>query len=505
VADAPPITETMIGNFRLLRTLGEGGMGVVYEAEHVAMGRRAAVKVLRPELLKDQQAIRRFFNEARATNEIRHPGIVQIYDCGTSADGSPWLIMELLEGETLSRRIARMERLTSDDVINLGGQAASVLEAAHGAGIIHRDLKPDNLFVVPDLENPTGERVKVLDFGIAKLSKFVPGGSMPTQTGTMMGTPLYMSPEQCRGTKQIDARSDIYSLGLMLYQMTAGELPFMSDGIGELFDMQMNRPPPRLEQKVPTVNPGLAAAIHKTLEKNPADRYQTMAELHRALVVAGDPAAARPQNLTASAPRIYPVPSSHTMQLPGSSTTLSAGAVETELGSARRSSRALPLVIVGMVMAGGGALALRALVGHSAPVPVVVTAPPIAPAPIDSTLATKPIAPPSEPSAPATPPTQATPVTQVMQVMIDIKTNPADARVIDPSDGHLLGVTPLHQALARQSTARPLRIEKEGYLPKTMSIPPGGDFRAAIRLERAGSREPREPREPSSGEHIIKL
>jgi serine/threonine-protein kinase len=159
-----------IGNFQLLRTLGEGGMGVVFEAEHITMHRRAAIKVLRSELMRDEQAIRRFFNEARATNEVRHPGIVQIYDCGTREDGSPWLIMELLEGETLTRRIARLGQMPAAEVVTLGAQTASVLEAAHRAGIIHRDLKPDNLFIVNNQETATGERIKVLDFGIAKLT-----------------------------------------------------------------------------------------------------------------------------------------------------------------------------------------------------------------------------------------------------------------------------------------------------------------------------------------------
>ena len=275
-----------IGNFQLLRTLGEGGMGVVFEAEHVTMHRRAAIKVLRSELIRDEQAIRRFFNEARATNEIRHPGIVQIYDCGTREDGSPWLIMELLEGETLSKRIARLGPMPGADVVALGAQTASVLEAAHRAGIIHRDLKPDNLFIVNNQETPSGERVKVLDFGIAKLTSTAAAKSMHTQTGVLMGTPLYMSPEQCRGTSKVDARSDIYSFGLILYQMLAGELPFVSDGMGELFDMQMNRPPPPLERKHPGVIPALAEAIYKALKKDPAERFQTMSELQQALVAA---------------------------------------------------------------------------------------------------------------------------------------------------------------------------------------------------------------------------
>jgi serine/threonine-protein kinase len=136
---------------------------------------------------RDEKTIQRFFNEARATNEVRHPGIVQIYDCGTATDGAPWLIMELLEGETLGARLARLGRLSVAETVDLGGQAASVLAAAHAAGIVHRDLKPDNLFVVPDPGAPSGARVKVLDFGIAKLAARDPVNALRTQTGVLMG------------------------------------------------------------------------------------------------------------------------------------------------------------------------------------------------------------------------------------------------------------------------------------------------------------------------------
>src|SRR5262245_54742000 len=175
-----------IGNYRLLKVLGEGGMAGVYEAEHVAMGRRAAVKMMLAQNARDEQTIQRFFNEARATNEVRHPGIVQIYDCGMAADGAPWLIMELLEGETFGARMLRLGRLSPTETVDLGGQAASVLSAAHAAGIIHRDLKPDNLFVVPDPDVSTGARVKVLDFGIAKLAASHPGNALRTQTGVLI-------------------------------------------------------------------------------------------------------------------------------------------------------------------------------------------------------------------------------------------------------------------------------------------------------------------------------
>jgi serine/threonine-protein kinase len=466
------------------------------------MRRRAAIKVLRPELVKEEQAIHRFFNEARATNEIRHPGIVQIYDCGTREDGSPWLIMELLEGETLSHRIARLGRLASAEVIELGGQAASVLEAAHGAGIVHRDLKPDNLFVIPDPERESVERVKVLDFGIAKLSRMSTAGSMRTQTGTLMGTPLYMSPEQCRGTKQIDARSDIYSLGLILYQMVAGELPFVSEGIGELFDMQMNRPPPRLEERVPAMNLALAHTIHRTLEKNPTDRFQSMAELEGALADAGDPAAAGRAPSVSMSGRHGGKPSSRTMALPTGSTTLSASVLETERIVPPRSFPVLPVAIAAVaVVAGGAFLALRS---STPPEPAPVAAPPPAAAVPAPAPRAAPPGPKPEVAEPA--PVAAAEAT----VVVDIKTTPSEARVVEAAGGGLVGTTPLRQSMPRKSGDLELRIEKEGFLPKTVVVPQSRDFHGSFKLDRPAGREKHEPREPNAPpsatpERVIKL
>jgi serine/threonine-protein kinase len=513
----PPST---IGNFQLLRTLGEGGMGVVYEAEHMTMHRRAAIKVLRPELVGDGQAIRRFFNEARATNEIRHPGIVQIYDCGTREDGSPWLIMELLEGETLGRRIARTGAMPAAAVIALGAQTASVLEAAHRAGIIHRDLKPDNLFVVSSAETEPGERVKVLDFGIAKLTSSASAKSMHTQTGMLMGTPLYMSPEQCRGTGQVDARSDVYSFGLILYQMLSGELPFMSEGMGELFDMQMNRPPPPLERKVPGVNPALAVAIEKMLRKDPAERLQTMGEVQRALLAAAAaPAVAvtRPRVATpiatvpSDAERSAPPSAAHPPHTNGS-TTLSGGATEVETLTVPRHRSARPLtIVVGLLVVAGAVVVVRALPAlkgqvrdadpTATPLPAPVAAPratPSSPRP-----ETAPVAPREAVKAPAKAAPEATAATNppapADRIIVDLRSSPVEARVVDVATGRLIGVTPLHHRLARQEGALEVRVEKSGYLSKSLTIPQGQDYHGSVRLERAG-----EP-EPAAGEHIMKL
>ncbi len=514
---------TTIGNFQLLRTLGEGGMGVVYEAQHMTMHRRAAIKVLRSELVRDPQAIRRFFNEARATNEVRHPGIVQIYDCGTAEDGSPWLIMELLEGETLSRRISRVGAMPAADVIALGAQTASVLEAAHRAGIIHRDLKPDNLYVVQNQESEPGERVKVLDFGIAKLNGTAASKSMHTQTGMLMGTPLYMSPEQCRGTGQVDARSDVYSFGLILYQMLSGELPFMSEGMGELFDMQMNRPAPPLASKVPGVNPALAAAIERALRKDPAERFQTMGELQRALLaVASTPAGAvtlpavTPANARPRARVATPIaavrpsadghgPSTPSSALPtNGTTTLSAGAreVDVETLAVPRNRLGPPIgIVTGLLVVAGAVLVVRALPalkkGTDDRTPVPAVAPNVPAHPQPAPVAERPVAAPHEAATPtaATAPSEPPPADRIL---VDLKSSPPEARVVDAASGRLIGVTPLHHRLARQAAPLEVRVEKSGYLPKALTIPQDQDYHGSIRLERAAEHE-------TGGEHIIKL
>ena len=499
------LTEKTIGNYRLLRPLGEGGMGVVYEAVHASMHRRAAVKVLRPELSRNQEVIRRFFNEARATNEIRHPGIVQIYDCGTMPDGSPWLIMELLEGETLSVLLARRERLPEAEVIDLGAQAASVLAAAHAAGIVHRDLKPDNLYVVPDPGVPGGRRVKVLDFGIAKLGSLAAAGGMRTQTGMLMGTPVYMSPEQCRGNKEIDGRSDVYSLGLILYQMAAGKPPFISDGLGELFDMHMNRTAPPLARVSPDVGPALAAVIHRALQKKPADRFASMNDLQKALLAAAPgPAAA-----VAAEPPPEPPPwksPSEPRVLGSGPTTLSASASAMEAVSdsvvpRRRSGPAIAAVAAVVVLAGGGLL-LFGRGGEHPPSPssaVERSATPAAEEPRPAAFV-----PPATPGpAPAPAPAAAPSAKRAAgDVGVVIESAPPGARVVSADDGRLLGLTPWRTRLPRRDGELKVRIEKRGYLPRLLSLPLQTDAASNVRLEKnpagAGPR-------PGGEEHIIKL
>ncbi len=227
-----PVEGSVIGSYRVLRKLGEGGMGAVYVAEHALIGRKAAIKVLLPSLSANQDIVQRFFNEARAATAIQDAGIVQIFDFGYHTDGSAYIVMEYLEGETLDARLRRLGRLHPHDAVRIMRQSAGSLAAAHSRGIIHRDLKPENIFLVRDAEVAGGERPKILDFGIAKLTGDA-GNKVKTHTAAIMGTPWFMSPEQCRGAGHIDHRSDIYALGCVLFQLVTGQPPFDGEGAGD--------------------------------------------------------------------------------------------------------------------------------------------------------------------------------------------------------------------------------------------------------------------------------
>jgi eukaryotic-like serine/threonine-protein kinase len=271
---------TIIGQYRIVRKIGAGGMGAVYLAEHTLVGRRAAIKVLLPELSLRRGIVTRFFNEARAMTAIPDPGIVQMFDVGFHTDGSAYIVMELLEGETLERRRKRLGRLHLVDALRITRQVAGSLATAHERGVIHRDLKPDNIFMVRDGEAVGGERPKVLDFGIAKLSG--DDERERTMTGAMMGTPVYMSPEQCRGAGHVDHRSDIYSLGCVLFYLVTGQPPFDRHGIGELISAHMNEEPPQPSQLHDALPDALDELVLRCLAKQPDARFQTMLELQAA-------------------------------------------------------------------------------------------------------------------------------------------------------------------------------------------------------------------------------
>jgi serine/threonine-protein kinase len=286
------VIGTRINNYQVVSLLGEGGMGSVYLAEHPFMGRKAAIKVLHQEHAASRSLVERFMNEARAANAIGHPNIIDIIDVGLLPSGIPYLMMEFLDGESLAARIARGSPLPIAQALEVAVQVAAGLAAAHDKGIVHRDLKPDNLFLISDRGSSMG-RVKILDFGIAKLRGDLSAGGAKTKSGSILGTPPYMSPEQCRGiSDDVDLRTDIYALGIILYEMVTGAPPFVSEGWGDVLHMHIATAPRPPREQNPVIPPEMEAAILKALAKRPEDRWSSMGAFEQALHALAPAAAA---------------------------------------------------------------------------------------------------------------------------------------------------------------------------------------------------------------------
>jgi serine/threonine protein kinase len=277
-------TGALFGSYRLLEQIGEGGMGRVFTAEHTRLGRQVAVKVLRSEYAGNTEAVRRFFAEARAVNRINHENIIEVSDFVENNDGRSYYVMELLKGVDLRKLEDREGMLPMPRALGIAIQIASGLSAAHQAGIVHRDLKPDNVFLTE--RGARKDFVKLLDFGVAKLmNRGDEITTFDTKAGVVIGTPDYMSPEQAAG-KQIDERADIYSLGVILFEMVAGRRPFHADSFGELLIKHMTVPAPRPStiRRVPQPVPrALEELILACLAKEPADRPKDMQEVERRL------------------------------------------------------------------------------------------------------------------------------------------------------------------------------------------------------------------------------
>jgi serine/threonine-protein kinase len=482
------------GNYRAVSLLGEGGMGAVYLAEHPGIGRRVAVKVLHKNYIRDESLLTRFLNEARAANAIRHPNIIEILDSGTIADGTPFLVMELLEGESLGTRIRRVGRLAIPTAVEFAYQTASALGAAHKKGIVHRDLKPDNLFVVPDPHEPDRERIKVLDFGIAKLQQGSAGDSVKTRTGTLMGTPIYMSPEQCRGTKTVDHRSDIYSLGIIFFEMLCGQPPFVSEGFGELVNMHLNVSAPAPSTQRREIPPAIDAVVLRMLAKNPDDRFPDMAEVQTALKASGGsmfvvrgsvpsspelgsktpPPGAVGQQTSPSNPDLWKLPNLR-------ETTFSTGVGERVAASAgSRKGKGL-LIVVGAaaVAVAAGVFVFRD--GEKVGVQHVEAETTKGATPTGPTSATKVAmaAPATQaPAAVVHPPVAAAP----QKVAVRIESDPPGATVVDDADGGVLGTTPFVLTRPRGGTIK-IRMEKDGYTPNPHALSLDEDSTIELTLE----------------------
>ncbi len=263
-----------IGAYKIVRLLGKGGMGNVYEAVNEQIQRRAAIKVLHPHFAENPQVVQRFLNEARAVNIVKHRCLVDVYEFGQLDDGAAYIVMEYLDGETLHERLWHAGgRLPVELVIRYGRQIALALAAAHAKGIIHRDLKPANIMLVEDPETGSKDWIKVLDFGLARVRE--PGDGEEgrlTQTGMVMGTPSYMSPEQVRSARSVIDKSDVYALGVMFYEMLAGQKPFVANSDAEVMFMHMSATPKPLNELVPGLQVTLYDLVGRMLRKKPEER-----------------------------------------------------------------------------------------------------------------------------------------------------------------------------------------------------------------------------------------
>ena len=526
------LVGSTVGNYRVLERIGQGGMGVVYLAHHGVLGRRAALKVLLPEFSNNQELVGRFFNEARATAQLRHRGFVEVFDSGHLPDGSAYLVMEYLSGANLGKCIEHRGTLPLPESLTILRDVAAAVEFAHSHNIVHRDLKPDNIYIATDREDAgAGERVtvKVLDFGIAKLSTTANADghqSARTRTGLLLGTPLFMSPEQCRGAGSVDHRSDIYSLGCIAYNMLTGAPPFLYEGFGEIIAAHLNQSPAAMRARVPSLPPAIERLVLGMQAKAPADRPQTMAEVSGALEgfrrtlpaqpwvglqalvpnsSAPDPLAAR-QSMPgadflsatgASAPNIQVAAAGR-----GRGPTIStlggmASAIEpltSTMGGQRGSRRTLVAVggLAGLVAVVGTALYLRsgtpsvlpappAQVQAPSPRPAEPPRPAEAPRPVDVPVP----APPKVPRAAPVPPTVAVTITSV----------PPGASVFDASTGKTLGATPFSSALPRTDGSLRVEVRKRGYRSKEMSIDMSHDTQTAVTLDKRPGAERRAPDE----------
>lgn len=444
-----------LGPYRIVRLIGKGGMGAVYEARQAPLDRRVALKTLHPDYASNKGAVARFFNEAKALSRLEHPSIVQVSDFGSAADGTAYLVMEFLRGEPLGHRIrergARGERMPLVSALEVAIQVADVLLVAHAAGIVHRDIKPDNLMLIPDSVAPGGERVKVLDFGIAKLTHPDDRGAVRTATQAVIGTPSYMSPEQCAGAGGVDERTDVYALGCVLFEMLAGRPPFVAQGGVEIMALHLFQPPPPLQNFAPQAPPPLVDFIHKLLIKDKAQRptmTQAAEELREMLLRFSD------------ARSVLAERSSMALD-PGGALSVGSPPYGSTLGRslgqyARRPTRRSVLLAFGGVAVLGITL-LAEVRGRSSN-----STPMLAASPQNSSRQSSEVI--------ASPPGRAKP----RSITWRVESEPGGCAVLD-ANGQRLGITPLVIQREAEPGESRLRVHSDGYADVTLTMSHGRD------------------------------
>jgi serine/threonine-protein kinase len=503
-----------IGNYRVTAKLGEGGMGSVYLAEHPLIGKKVALKVLHEEYSANQDVVTRFFNEAKAVNDIGHPNIVDIIDYGVvqtqQGPGFVYFIMEFLNGKSLAEVIQTQSPIAPERGLAICAQVADALSASHAKGIIHRDLKPDNIYLIS--RGRDTDFVKVLDFGIAKLTGDSPG-SRKTRTGIVMGTPAYMSPEQCEGKGNIDHRTDIYALGIVMYELITGRVPFLGEGYGEVLVQHLTKRPERPSTVRGAIPPSVEAVCMKALEKKREDRFQSMEQFISAM---RDPQAWVDANggLAAFMPdATMPVGSGGPMP-PGAAatpypvqqptmgprpTTLNAGAGEVVAAAEPIAPPKSKTPIYAAAAVGG--VAVLALVGwlafggkkknndsgstqQAAATPVKDDPKPKTP---DPTPQPK-VDPVKTPEAPKT-------------VTISVTSNPPGADIFVGTETTSRGLTPTDVTMPKSDGEVQVTLKLSGYADRTKSVKTDRDAGVDLDLTKAAVAVQPPPQVPNNGQH----
>lgn len=436
----------LAGRYQVNRKIGQGGMGAVYEATHLAIGKRVAVKVLLEKFAKREAIIARLEQEARLATSIGHEHIIDINDFGQTEDGQTFVVMELLEGESLAECLHREHQLPEVRILTIAAQAASALAAAHGKGVIHRDVKPENLFL---LKRKDEDFVKVVDFGISKSLRSsdpdVEQSPRLTQTGMVLGTPLYMSPEQARGDDEVDAGVDIYALGVIMFEAGTGRVPFIGSNYLSVISQVLSEEAPAPRSLRPELSEEFEAIVLRAMAKNRSDRYATAGDMLGDIqALLGDPSRST-ERARITAPK------------------RAAGASTTNLEKSS-STKYLIWAAAIAVLIGAVAFTVSVTMGGSKAKPTVAVTPADAPP-------AQPDAPPPQPDAP--PPNRA--------YKLRIVSIPPGASIYEL--GRINGITPAYVDVALDTKEVILmELRLEGYSDTPFKIRPGID-KGAITIE----------------------
>ena len=439
MTDKMPKPDDVVAGYRIVRVIGKGGMGAVFEAVDDKSGQRAAIKVLHAHLSQDQETTARFLNEAKAIATLDHPGIVRLLSSGPLDDGGCYIAMEFIDGETLSAKLKREKRLGREG-LRLASLIASALQAAHRRNIVHRDLKPSNILIPASTPDGLSE-IRIIDFGIAKMAaEDREVQDFHTRTGTMIGTPVYMAPEQCRGVA-VNDRTDVYALGIILYQMLTGRPPFYSQADGDILAMHILVPPRPVREMEPAVPEKVASYIERMLAKEGSER-PSMGEVELQLrALTDDPSWSSPgaapaaesagvstEAMVPETPNSMPTLASRALAAPTLGGAMGQSSPSTRVSPIRR-GLALSLAVLVVL----GSLVAALLMRKAQPTkPVVVSQPAVVVTPLPKT------------------------------VRWMLKTTPDGAELFDAS-GKLLGQTPWSHEQPSGTGSQTVFVRKAGF------------------------------------------